>query len=203
MRVILCGLLILTAGTIGNYTVQYMTTYALSSLHLSSTVAFGTVIASGTAGMLMDLTGGWLSDRFGRKPVMLYPLIALVVLILPAFWLINRYPGMATLYPASALLMMLLNLGSISVLIMLSEQLPMRIRCGAVAIVYAFAVSIFGGSTQFMETWLIRVSGSPMAPAWYWFGAAVVGLVAVVLTRESAPRQVRAADTMPTAAART
>ena len=202
MRVIVCGLLILTAGTIGNYTVQYMTTYALSSLHLSSTVAFGTVIASGTAGMLMDLTGGWLSDRFGRKPVMLYPLIALVVLILPAFWLINRYPGMATLYPASALLMMLLNLGSISVLIMLSEQLPMRIRCGAVAIVYAFAVSIFGGSTQFMETWLIRVSGSPMAPAWYWFGAALVGLVAVALTRESAPRRVHAAAPLPTAAAR-
>ena len=194
LRVIICGLLILTAGTIGNYTVQYMTTYALSSLHLPSTIAFGTVVASGSAGMLMDVTGGWLSDRFGRKPVMLYPMIALVILILPAFWLINRYPGMATLYPSSAVLMMLLNLGSISVLIMLSEQLPMRIRCGAVAIVYAFAVSIFGGSTQFMETWLIRISGSTMAPAWYWFGAALVGLVAVLLSRESAPTRVRAAN---------
>jgi MFS family permease len=201
MRVIICGLLILTAGTIGNYTVEYMTTYALSSLHLASTIAFGTVIASGTAGMLMDLTGGWLSDRFGRKPIMLYPMIALVILILPAFWLINRYPGMATLYPASAVLMMLLNLGSISVLIMLSEQLPMRIRCGAVAIVYAFAVSIFGGSTQFMETWLIRVTGSTMAPAWYWVGAALVGLVAVMLTRESAPTRIGLRDGAVPAAA--
>jgi MHS family citrate/tricarballylate:H+ symporter-like MFS transporter len=189
-RVLICGLLILTAGTIGNYTVNYMTTYALAILHLSSTTAFGTVIVSGCAGMLMDLTGGWLSDRFGRKPIMLYPMIALVILILPAFWLINRYPGMATLYTASSVLMMLLALGSISVLIMLSEQLPMNLRCGAVAIVYAFAVSIFGGSTQFMETWLIRITGSPMAPAWYWLGAAVVGLLAVSLIRESAPTRV-------------
>jgi MFS family permease len=151
--------------------------------------------------MLMDVTGGWLSDRFGRKPVMLFPMIALVVLILPSFWLINRYPGMATLYPISALLMMLLNLGAISVLTMLSEQLPIHMRCGAVAIVYAFAISIFGGSTQFMETWLIRVSGSPMAPAWYWFGAALVGLVAVVLTRESAPRRLRSMGPVPTATA--
>lgn len=195
MRVIVCGLLILTAGTIGNYTVEYMTTYALSSLHLPSTIAFGTVIVSGSAGMLMDAAGGWLSDRFGRKPVMLLPMAALAVLILPSFWLINRYPGMATLYPASALLMMLLNLGSISVLTMLSEQLPMRMRCGAVAIVYAFAISIFGGSTQFMETWLIRVSGSPMAPAWYWFGAALVGLGAILLTRESAPTRLKALRT--------
>jgi len=196
-RLIICGLLILTAATIGNYTVEYMTTYALSNLHLSSTVAFGTVIASGTAGMLMDLTGGWLSDRFGRKPVMLFPMFALVILIVPAFWLINRYPGMATLYPTSAVLMMLLNLGAISVLTMLSEQLPMHMRCGAVAIVYAFAISIFGGSTQFVETWLIRISGSPMAPAWYWFGAAVVGLVAVALTRESAPRRVASSPPAP------
>jgi MFS transporter, MHS family, citrate/tricarballylate:H+ symporter len=200
-RALICGLLILTAGTIGAYTVGYMTTYALASLHLSSTIAFGTVIASGSAGVLMDLSGGWLSDRFGRKPVMLLSMIALVVLIVPAFWLINRFPGRATLYSASALLMMLLNLGSISVLTMLSEQLPMRMRCGAVAIVYAFAISLFGGSTQFMETWLIRVTDNTMAPAWYWLGAALVGLAAVAMARESAPARTQRTRPLPVATA--
>ncbi len=199
LRLIICGLLILTAATIGNYTVEYMTTYALSSLHLSSTIAFGAVIASGTAGMLTDATGGWLSDRFGRKPVMLLPMIALIVFIVPAFWLINHYRGMFTLYGCSAVLMMLLNLGSISVLTMLAEQLPIQIRCGTLATVYAFAVSIFGGSTQFMETWLIRVTQSSMAPAWYWLGAAGIGLVAVLLTRESAPVRLAARAAMPAA----
>lgn len=81
-----------------------MTAYALSSLHLSSTIALGTLIASGSADMLMDLPGGWLSDRFGRKPVMLLATLALVALVVPAFWLINRYPGWATLYLASVML---------------------------------------------------------------------------------------------------
>jgi MFS family permease len=197
LRVIACGLLILTAGTIGGYTVGYMTTYALSSLHLSSTIAFGTVIATGSTGMAASLAGGWLSDRFGRKPVMLLFTLTLAVLIVPAFWLINRWPGRAALYSASALLTMLLYPGTVPILTMLSEQLPMRMRCGAVAIVYAFAISIFGGSTQFMETWLIRVTGSTMAPAWYWLGAALVGVAAVAMARESAPVRMKANLRMP------
>jgi hypothetical protein len=56
-----------------------------------------------------------------------------------------------------------------------------------VATVYAFSISIFGGSTQFVITWLIRVTGNPMAPAWYWTGAVVVGLAVIAFLPESAP----------------
>ena len=56
-----------------------------------------------------------------------------------------------------------------------------------VAIVYAFAISIFGGSTQFMLTWLLGTFHNPLTPAYYWMGASVVGLIAMVLVKESAP----------------
>ncbi|MBS0389281.1 MAG: hypothetical protein JSR15_12460 [Proteobacteria bacterium] len=55
------------------------------------------------------------------------------------------------------------------------------------ATIYAFAVSIFGGTTQFMETWLIRATGSALAPAYYWLCAAAAGLLAFSMLRESAP----------------
>jgi hypothetical protein len=70
----------------------------------------------------------------------------------------------------------------------ITEALPARIRAGTVAVVYALAISVFGGSTQFVITWLIGATGNPLAPGWYMLGAAVVGLGAVVCLRESAPR---------------
>jgi hypothetical protein len=58
------------------------------------------------------------------------------------------------------------------VIISLTEGLPRRIRSGAVATVYAFAISIFGGSTQVMINWLIGVTHNPLAPPstgwWRW-----------------------------------
>ena len=69
----------------------------------------------------------------------------------------------------------------------ISESLPASIRSGAVATIYAFAISIFGGSTQFVITWLLDVSGDPLAPAYYWTGAAVIGLIAMALVGETAP----------------
>lgn len=60
-------------------------------------------------------------------------------------------------------------------------------RAGTLAIVYALAISVFGGSTQLVITWLIGVTGNPLAPGWYMLGAAVVGVGAMCLMRESAP----------------
>ncbi|MDE2235803.1 MAG: MFS transporter [Gammaproteobacteria bacterium] len=198
LRIILLGLLALISLTIAGYTVNYMTTYALSSLHMSSAVAFGATIVTGTFSMSMDAGSGWLSDRFGRKPVMLIPMVVLLLLIIPAYWLMDHYRDMQVLYGASAVLSMLAGFCSAPIFTLITEQLPMRLRSGAIAIIYAFAISVFGGSTQFMETWLIKLSGSPLAPAFYWFGAMLLGILAVSLMAESAPVRLRlAGETQP------
>ena len=69
--------------------------------------------------------------------------------------------------------------------------MPKKIRSGAVATVYAFSISIFGGSTQFVITWLIRASGNPMAPAYYWVAAMTIGVIVMFFLPESAPRKLR------------
>ncbi len=194
LRLIVLGLLALTSLTITGYTVNYMTTYALSSLHMSSAIAFGAIIVTGTFGMLMDACSGWMSDRFGRKPVMLLPMCVLLILILPAYWLMNHFRSIEVLYGASAILSILASFASAPIFTLITEQLPMRLRSGVIGIIYAFAISVFGGSTQFMETWLIQLTGSKMAPGFYWLGAALLGVLAIALMAESAPIKMKQAD---------
>src|SRR5205085_222715 len=78
-------------------------------------------------------------------------------------------------------------ISSVPVIVTITETLPPHIRSGAVATIYAFAISIFGGSTQFVIKLLIDRTHNPLAPAYYWTGAAVLGLVAMILVTESAP----------------
>src|SRR5262249_33813464 len=70
LRIIVLGLMMLTAGTIGSYTLNYMTTYALDTLHLPAAIAFTLIILNGATSICFEALSGWLSDKFGRKPVM-------------------------------------------------------------------------------------------------------------------------------------
>jgi len=184
---IVYGLMMLTSGTIGSYVGSYMTTFALTTLQLPATVAFGVIIVNGGFNVIFEPISGLLSDRFGRKPVMLIPGFILLVTILPAFWLISHYRTTFVFYAAIATVTMLAALSSPPVVTTLTESLPKGVRSGVVSTVYAFAISIFGGSTQFMLTFLIALTGSPLTPAWYWIGALIFGLTAMVLVKESAP----------------
>ncbi len=62
------------------------------------------------------------------------------------------------------------------------------------AIVYAFAIATFGGSTQVVLTWLLDRTKDPLAPAYYWMAALVVGLTAMALVKESAPVKTNGSD---------
>lgn len=67
------------------------------------------------------------------------------------------------------------------------ESLPRSSRSGVFGVLYALAVAVFGGSTQFVIKWLIDLTGNPLAPAWYMSGALLAGGVAIALLPESAP----------------
>ena len=194
LPIIVFGLMMLTAGTIGSYTLSYMTTYALDTLHLPATISFTLIIINGGFSMVFEALSGWLSDRFGRKPVMIIPGVLLLLSILPCFWIIGHFHNTWALYGAEAVMSILASVSAVPVIVTITETLPAHIRSGAVATIYAFAISIFGGSTQFMIKLLIDRTGNPLAPAYYWSCAAVIGLIAMALVRESAPARQKPAS---------
>jgi MFS family permease len=191
LRVIICGFFLLVSGTISTYVSLYMTTYALDTLHLPASVAFGVNIIAALATVVFSVIAGALSDRLGRKTVMLWPTLAALAISWPSFWLINHFPGALTLFACVGVISCLTAVNSAPVIVTLTETLPAAIRSGGVAIVYAFAISIFGGATQFVLAKAIHAVGDPLAPGWFLTGALTLALPAILLVRESAPVKAR------------
>ena len=187
LRVAVLGLMMLLTGTVCNYAIEYMTTYANQTLHMNVTVAFAATVVIGVFNVTFDLISGWTTDRFGRKPIMIYPYIALALFVLPGFWLLSHFRTMAVLFAVSAVMSSLQCWGGGPTLTAVTESLPRRLRAGGVAVIYAVSIAAFGGTTQFMITWIIRETGNPLAPAWYMIGGIVIGLIAMVLMKETAP----------------
>jgi MHS family citrate/tricarballylate:H+ symporter-like MFS transporter len=189
LSIAVLGLLLMASSTIGSYIRTYLTTYAISTLHMPASIAFAATIVTGLAGVAVSLVSGDLSDRIGRKPMMLVPSVLLLALIFPSFYVISHYRTTATLLGATAVLSILAEFAACPMIVWMTESLPAPIRSGGVAIIYAVSIATFGGTTQFAITWLIRATGNPLMPAWYWIVAAVVGVAAVIATHESAPRK--------------
>lgn len=186
-RLVVIAFMILAAGTTVSYMLSYMATYAQATLGLPANVSLGATVASGAAGMMFSFAGGVLSDRFGRKPMMIIPWVGLLLVAAPSYWLMSTVKAPVILYGATFLISGLASLATTSNLVAVTESLPKAARAGSLALVYALAISIFGGGAQFFVTWLIRVTGSAMAPAWYMTVAVAIGLVAMLLMTESAP----------------
>jgi MFS family permease len=186
-RLLVLGLAILASGTIITYVTDYMTTYAEDTLHVATDLAFATTVVSNAVGIVAALYGGWLADRYGRWPIMVWPQLAALLLTYPVFlWIVETHSAWALLGGLGVLTL----IGSVpysAFYVALAEGLPKPIRGGAFATIYAVAIAAFGGTAQLIVAWLTHLTGNALAPAWYMLVATAVGLVAMVMMRETAP----------------
>jgi MHS family citrate/tricarballylate:H+ symporter-like MFS transporter len=186
-RILVLGLLVVGGGTVSTYVTNYMTTFAQGTLHMKPGIAFAATLVPNTAGLVAMLFGGWLSDRLGRRPVMIWPNLVHVLVTLPIFYWIITARSAQALLGGMAVLSFASSMAYGPFYAALAESLPMHVRGRGFAAVYATAIALFGGTTQLMITWLIHLTGSAMAPGAYLLAANVMGLFAMTLIRESAP----------------
>ncbi|WP_432258611.1 MFS transporter [Cupriavidus sp. TMH.W2] len=184
---VLKGILATTAGTATMYLVVFfMPTYMIRVLHMPASLSFLSGCVTGLTLTAVSLFAGRLADRLtARKPLVVASLVLSMLAVYPAFWLINAYPSVPLVLCVSALLTALVNLGTTPMFLMMLEMLPAGVRASGLSVIYSVGVTVFGGSSQFIVTWMLARTGNPMSPALYMLVCGVITLLAVSRIRET------------------
>jgi MFS family permease len=184
--------LVIAASTVSNAIGTNMPVYARATLGLTETVSTAVPIALGCASILFPLLGGWLADRIGRRPVMIWPRALIIILALPLFYWLAAHPSAVAVYAVTFLMSALSSINAAAIIVGIPESLPRAVRSAGLSIVYAFSVSIFGGTTNYIVNKLIAISGDKLAPAYYLIAFSVIGTIAAILMPETRGRDLDA-----------
>ncbi len=163
----------------------YLTTYLTTVL----TFPMGTSLTINTLSLIvltliLPVTGA-LSDRVGRKPLLMGSAVGLAVLSYPLFWLISHETVVAV-FTAQLAFTALLALYFGPMPAVMTELFPTRERCSGISISYNVAAAIFGGSAPLIATYLMQVTGTASAPAIYIVLSSIVALLAMFKIPETA-----------------
>jgi MFS family permease len=191
-RALLCSFGLVVSSTIMFYVVLvYMPTYAKTQLGIPLGDAFTAQVAGLLCLIVATPLFGMLSDRIGRRAVMMAASVAYLVLPYPLLaWLLAE-PGLARLATMQMIVCSAIGIGFGAVSTALAEQFPVRMRSTGLALSYNLGVMLFGGFAQLIVTWLIKLTGTPLAPAYYVMFGALVGLLASWFLREPAAEPAR------------
>ncbi|MGA8114234.1 MAG: MFS transporter [Actinocatenispora sp.] len=162
-----------------------MPTYFTDTLHVDDTTSTLIIIAVEMGQLALIIPLGALSDRIGRKPLLLTAAIGFLLLSWPSIKLMQSHSvallvlGFAIV--AFLLLLMLAVIGST-----FPAMFPTRVRYGSFAIGYNLSTSLFGGTCGLVVTALIKETGNNDWPAYYLMAAAVIALIPIIRIPETA-----------------
>lgn len=162
----------LTYG-VGFYTIlSYMPSYLRLVSKLDQTSVFAITAVTLIAHIIALPMWGALSDRVGRRPVILGASLALMVVTYPAFLLLAQGNTPITGMIGGAFMAILIAAGAAPLFAYMAEMFPTTVRASSISIGYNASVMLFGGTAPFIATYLIQSTGSQVAPSFYLVAAA-------------------------------
>lgn len=182
LRAIVLGIGRLMIWSAAGYTyLVIMPTYLQAALHTGFNQALLIAVISNLGFAATILPAGILSDRYGRRTVMLLATFLLLVLAFPLLKVLQHpESGMAikalVVFIAGALVGMLAGPGPA----MLAEMFPTRVRYTGLGLAYSLSNALFSGCAGLIITGLMKQTGNADIPAWYVMATAVVSFVALL-----------------------
>lgn len=162
----------------------YLLTYQEEVIGMdASHAALLSTAASITALILVPICGA-LSDRFGRKPLLMASAVLMVVLAYPLFALMHNdapwAPAVSTI-GLGVVLSIVLGVHAVTV----AELFPTRTRQSGLSIAYSVTAALFVGTVPYLLTWIISRTGNTMAPAFYLIAIGLLGVATLLTMRET------------------
>jgi len=172
--------LVTASSTILTYIVTFMTTFATKTLGMSASAGMLAPIVMGIVIVIVAPVSGMLCERFGRRGVLIVSRLATIAILVPSFLYLIHERSVVALVVCVVAVTIASMPGAVANLTVMAEVFPTESRGAGIALTYAAAVTIFGATTQFVITWLIEVTGSALAPAYYGSVTAALSIVAAL-----------------------
>jgi metabolite-proton symporter len=180
-KIVGIGVLLSTMTTVSFYLITaYTPTFGIEVLHLTSRQSLMVTFCVGMSNFFWLPTGGAISDKVGRRPMLILITVAAIVTAYPAMlWLVSD-PSTTRLLIVELWLSMFFGVYNGAMIPHLAEIMPPEIRTSGFSLAFSLATAIFGGFTPAVCTYLIHETGNRAMPALWLSFAAVCGLVASV-----------------------
>ncbi|WP_337262634.1 MULTISPECIES: MFS transporter [unclassified Serratia (in: enterobacteria)] len=185
-RELVLGILMIMSGTTMSYIIMsYMPTYMIRTSLISAPTAYlFSCIAGITQVIAIYYSGRYVDKVNNYKKPMLFSMATALLLVYPMFWFLGvaEYILVAAIF--RILIVVALGINILSSVMLIVAAFPKHVRATGTSVVYSFGVAIFGGSAQFLVTWMLDITGNPMAPAWYLIIMLSLSLLATCMFKE-------------------
>jgi MHS family proline/betaine transporter-like MFS transporter len=168
----------------------YVTTYWRQIEHRSASTALDINTLSMTLLLVLIPLIGVLSDRTGRRPLLLGATAALVLLSWPLFWLMHQSNTGVILLGQAGFAVLFAITGAVGPTAM-AEAFPREVRCSGLSVGYNACLALFGGTTPLIAVYLVRRTHNDLSPAFYVMAAAAISFAVIWHSRETAEAPLR------------
>lgn len=154
-------------NSVGFYLVlTYLPTYLTTSTSLNPKIAQLITVITLVIYIIMVLGAGKISDKLGRKTMLIGACIAFILISLPAFLLLNS-ASIPWIIVAQLALCLTLSANDGNIACYQAEMFPTALRYSGAALGSNIAYVVFGGTASLIATALIDITGNPLSPAYY------------------------------------